>query len=231
MSVLGNIVSAYSGNTLVFSVRKISTDGSLGDYWDDVAQVFSATLPAADAHRVGMTEGTGDWLRSWSGATNGPISDFSGAVLKTYHDITAGGGAIEQEVVPVIRGTEQVGSALADVHEVNEQRTWVISDANDSPRAGNIITQTVPGGETLGMRFENLNPGTAIASVVSQTIVDLSGDITNPTIVSIVVAKDLRTIHIVPGNLITDSDYDVTVTVNTTDGEPLTGVGAISTDV
>ena len=108
------------------------------------------------------------------------------------------------------------------VSVVSPLRTWHILAEAESGRSGNIVSLIAGTTATLAMNFSDfLNPGTGISSVTSVT--DLSGNALVPT--DLLPSQDRQAAHFEVTGLTAGLAYELKVTVATSDGDTLVGIG------
>lgn len=162
------VVTAPTGKTLGLTVRKIGTDGTLGDYWHTTTG-WQAADPAWADKDIALTEGSDEDIGSYSGVI--PDLDYTGRIAARVHDEGNSYLVLSQEVYRLTDGTPadeapdlSSESTISPV-TISPTRTFYMHDSIDGTEAPNIIEIPTGSATTLAFDFSRvLNPGQGVSS-------------------------------------------------------------------
>lgn len=169
------------------------------------------------------------------GATVAAVSDIpTAAAIATQVDSTltanhpgdwgGGGDATAANQLTILSAIAGVVPSPPSVYQVQSSRRWTLLGDGEDSYATNVISLPSGASIILAMDFGNvLNPGTGVSSVSS--VVDSSGNYLVPT--ELLPSQDRRAAHFRVSNLTAGTRYELLVTIQTTDGQTLTGRGVM----
>jgi hypothetical protein len=154
------------------------------------------------------------------------IANQVDTTLSTNHpgDWASSGDATlakQDQILAAIAGI--VPSPPSVVH-VAKARTWTLYGDGEDAYATNVITLPAGSSVVLAMDFSQiLNPGTGVSSVTSVT--DISGNGLVPT--SLLPSQHRKSAHFTCAGMTAGTRYELKVTIVTSDGQTMTGRGAL----
>lgn len=158
--------------------------------------------------------------------TAGVIAAQVDSVLTTNHPGNwAGGGdatlAKQNQILAAVAG---IVPSPPSVVYVSGARTWTLLGDGSDWYAPNVLTLASNFAGVVAMDFSNvLNPGTGVSSVSS--VVDQSGNALTAS--SLLPSQDRNAAHFTISSLTANTRYDLLVTIQTSDGQTISGRGTL----
>lgn len=111
------VVNAATGKTLSITLRKVDTDGTLGDWWDQNGTSAwideGASEPTYANKKILLTEGTAEDLGEYTVGSLAAFGTYTGRVLYKVHDEGASNKTIASDYLDLVSGTPQ--AEFADI--------------------------------------------------------------------------------------------------------------------
>lgn len=154
------------------------------------------------------------------------IASQVNTVLTTNHpgDWAAGGTATLAKQDQILAAVAGIVPSPPSVVYVSGARTWTLLGDGSDWYAPNVLTLASNFAGVVAMDFSNvLNPGTGVSSVSS--VVDQSGN--SLTASSLLPSQDRNAAHFTISGLTANTRYDLLVTIQTSDGQTISGRGTL----